>query len=307
MAQLGAALAQAGDVTRADAAYAVALGAPPRRSARLRYVDYGSELRDSAAVLAFTAGNPGKRPRLTEVMDRVAELFARANRTSTQEQAWLLMAAEAAVRESGGTMTTAIGNAAPQSSGKPVYLRRELGSGAAPVTITNRGTHPAWRTISISGVPRADLPEERSGYTVSRAAYTRDGTPVDLSKARQSERFVVVVNGSRADPARAARTLVIDLLPAGFEIESAIPAGGRSPAGFAWLKGTTETAYTEARDDRYVSALDLAEGVKDFSLAYIVRAVTPGDFIYPALVVEDMYDPETTGRTAIGKLSVSPK
>src|SRR5918999_3272110 len=57
-------------------------------------------------------------------------LFARANRTSTQEQAWLLMAAEAAVRESGGTMTTAVGNAAPQTSGKPVYVRRELGSGA---------------------------------------------------------------------------------------------------------------------------------------------------------------------------------
>ena len=304
MAQLGAALAQAGDVVRAGTAYAAALGAPPRRPAGLRYVDYGSELRDSAAVLAFTAGNPGKQPRLTEVMDRVAELFARANRTSTQEQAWLLMAAEAAARESGGTMTTAIGSAAPQTSGKAVYLRRELGTGAAPVTIANRGATPAWRTVSISGVPKADLPEERSGYTVSRVVYNRDGTPADLSKVRQSELFVVVISGSRADPARAARTLVIDLLPAGFEIESAIPAGGRSPAGYTWLKSPTDTAYTEARDDRYVSALDLTAGVKDFTLAYVVRAVTPGEFTYPALVVEDMYDPETAGRTAIGRLSV---
>ncbi len=307
MAQLGAALTQAGDVVRAGTAYAAALGAPPRRPAGLRYVDYGSELRDSAAVLAFTAGNPGKQPRLTEVVDRVAELFARANRTSTQEQAWLLMAAEAAARESGGTMTTAIGGAAPQTGGKAVYLRRELGTGAAPVTIANRGATPAWRTVSISGVPKADLPEERSGYTVSRVVYNRDGTPADLSKARQSELFVVVISGSRADPARAARTLVIDLLPAGFEIESAIPAGGRSPAGYTWLKSPTDTAYTEARDDRYVSALDLTAGVKDFTLAYVVRAVTPGEFTYPALVVEDMYDPETAGRTAIGRLSVVPK
>ena len=43
------------------------------------------------------------------------------------------------------------------------------------------------------------------------------------------------------------------------------------------------------------------------SLAYVVRAVTPGEFTYPALVVEDMYDPETAGRTAIGRLSVVPK
>jgi len=241
------------------------------------------------------------------VMDRVAELFARANRTSTQEQAWLLMAAEAAARETGGAMTTAIGSAAPQTSGKAVYLRRELGTGAAPVTIANRGTTPTWRTVSISGVPKADLPEERSGYTVSRVVYNRDGTPADLSKVRQRELFVVVIKGSRTDPARAARTLVIDLLPAGFEIESAIPAGGKSPGGYAWLKGTTDTAYTEARDDRYISALDLTEGTKDFTLAYVVRAVTPGDFIYPALVIEDMYDPETVGRTAIGRLSVSSK
>ena len=154
MAQLGAALAQVGDVTRANAAYAAALAAPPRRPAGLRFVDYGSELRDSAAVLAFTAGNPGRTPRLTEVMDRVAELFARANRTSTQEQAWLLMAAEAAARESGGAMTTATrrrGAANQRQAGLSAPRTRQRR--APPITITNRGTNPAWRTVSISGVP----------------------------------------------------------------------------------------------------------------------------------------------------------
>ena len=46
-------------------------------------------------------------------------------------------------------------------------------------------------------------------------------------------------------------------------------------------------------------------GTPEFTLAYVVRAVTPGEFKYPALVVEDMYEPETTGRTAIGKLTCS--
>ena len=46
-------------------------------------------------------------------------------------------------------------------------------------------------------------------------------------------------------------------------------------------------------------------GAGAFTLAYVVRAVTPGEFVYPAAVVEDMYDPETAGRTAIGKLSVA--
>jgi uncharacterized protein YfaS (alpha-2-macroglobulin family) len=38
-----------------------------------------------------------------------------------------------------------------------------------------------------------------------------------------------------------------------------------------------------------------------------VRAVTPGEFKYPALAVEDMYDPETYGRTAMAKLVVTPR
>jgi uncharacterized protein YfaS (alpha-2-macroglobulin family) len=42
-------------------------------------------------------------------------------------------------------------------------------------------------------------------------------------------------------------------------------------------------------------------------LAYVVRAVTPGEFKYPALDVEDMYEPETNGRTAMGKLVVTPR
>jgi len=258
-------------------------------------------------VLSFAAGNPGMQPRLTTVMDRVAELFAHSGRTSTQEQAWLLMAAEAAVRTTGGNMTVATGDAAPQSRADPLYFRRVLGSGGASVTVTNRGDQPVWRTVSITGVVKADLPAESKGYAVGRTVSRKDGTPTDLTKARQGDVYVVTIKGTRTDTARSARSLVVDLLPAGFEIETASATGGQALSNYPWLKDLTETAYVEARDDRYVAALDLADGVKDFTLAYIVRAVTPGEFKYPAVAVEDMYEPETAGRTAIGKLTVLPK
>jgi uncharacterized protein YfaS (alpha-2-macroglobulin family) len=305
-AQLAAALAQYGDTARAAAAYDAAFAPPPKRPVGLRYVDYGSDLRDSAAVLAFAAGNRDAEPRLTAVMDRIAELFAHAGRTSTQEQAWLLMAAEAAARATGGTMTVAEGDAAPQTRAEPLYLRRPLGGGAAPATIANRGTGLAWRTISMTGVPKSDLSAESKGYTVSRTIYRPDGSPADLRKARQTDLFVIVIKGKRTDAARAARTLVVDLLPAGFEIENA-NAGGQSSWNLGWLKGLSEAAYTEQRDDRYIAALDLGENTAEFMLAYVARAVTPGEYTYPALVVEDMYEPETTGRTAIGKLTVQAR
>jgi len=303
--QLAAALAAYGDAARAEAAYAAALDRPPQRAAKWRYIDYGSELRDNAATLAFAAGNPANAPRLTAVIDRIAELFARAGHTSTQEQAWLLLAAEAAARLSGGAMTVAEGDGAPQTRSEPLYRRRPLGAGAAAETLTNKGTAPLWRSVSITGVPRTALPPESRGYTLSRTVYHRDGTPADLAKVRQSELYVVVIRGRRVNRPDPARALVVDLLPAGFEIENAAPAGG--DGGYAWLKDLTTPAYSEGRDDRYVAALDLSGNTQDFTLAYVVRAVTPGAFAYPALVVEDMYDPETGGRTAIGTLAVSPR
>jgi uncharacterized protein YfaS (alpha-2-macroglobulin family) len=306
-AQVAAALAQYGDAPRAAAAYDAALVPGSARPAAIRYVDYGSELRDGAAVLAFAAANPGNRTRLTAVIDRIAERFTRAARTSTQEQAWLLMAAEAAVRAGGGEMTVATGAAAPETRSTPLYLRRPLGSGGPDLTVTNRGSTPVWRSVSLTGVPRGDLPAENKGYLVTRNVYRPDGTNADLSKARQTDLFVVVIKATRTDAAQAAQTLVVDLLPAGFEIETATVSKGRSATDYSWLPNLTDTTYTEERDDRFVAALDLRGGAKDFTLAYVVRAVSAGEFHYPALVVEDMYEPETTGRTAMNKLTVAPR
>src|SRR5207248_10697797 len=110
----------------------------------------------------------GNQARLTAVIDRIAERFSRAARTSTQEQAWLLMAAEAAAKAGGGAITVATDGGVPQSRSEPLYLRRLLGSGAAPTAITNRADTPAWRSVSIPGVPPADLPAESRAHSASR-------------------------------------------------------------------------------------------------------------------------------------------
>jgi hypothetical protein len=306
-AQLAAALALYGDTTRAQAAYAAALSAPPPRDKALRYVDYGSELRDSAAALAFAAGDPANQPRLTAIVDRIAELFAKANRTSTQEQAWLLLAAEAAAKITGNSMTVAVGDKPAETSDKPEYFHRALGASAPAVTVANRGTQPLWRSVSITGVVKAELPAESNGYVVSRQVYNPDGTAADLTKARQTDLFVVVLAGTRKDSGQDARALIVDLLPAGFEIQNAAAPTGDASGAYSWLKDISTPTYSEARDDRYIAALDLPNGTANFTLAYVVRAVTPGTFKYPALDVEDMYDPETYGRTAMGSLTVQPR
>ena len=214
----------------------------------IRYVDYGSELRDSAAVLSFAAANPGNQARLTAVIDRIAERFSRAARTSTQEQAWLLMAAEAAVKAGGGAMTVATDGGAPQTRARaPLSAPASRLRRGRPTAITNRGDTPAWRSVSITGVPAADLPAESKGYTVSRSVFRPDGTAADLGKARQTDLFVVVIKGTRTDASQPAQTLVVDLLPAGFEIETATVSKGRSTTDYSWLPELTDATYTEQR------------------------------------------------------------
>ncbi|HEX5318023.1 MAG TPA: alpha-2-macroglobulin [Stellaceae bacterium] len=307
-AQLAAALALYGDMNRARAAYAAALSAPAGRPKTLRYVDYGSDLRDNAALLAFAAGDKALQPRLTAVVDRISGLFAHAGETSTQEKAWLLMAAEAAAKISGGSMTVATDGGAAETLKDPLYRRRPLGAGAPKVTVANKGASPIWRTVSITGVVKADLPAENKGYAVNRQVFHPDGTPADLAKVRQTDLYVVVVSGKRADASRAARTLVVDLLPAGFEIQGAgLGSSDGTSSRYDWVKNLTQPDFVEARDDRYIATVNLPQGTDNFTFAYVVRAVTPGEFKYPALDVEDMYDPETSGRTALAKLVVTPR
>ena len=44
-----------------------------------------------------------------------------------------------------------------------------------------------------------------------------------------------------------------------------------------------------------------------FRLAYVARATTPGQFVWPASRVEDMYDPASFARTRQGRLEVTAR
>ena len=41
------------------------------------------------------------------------------------------------------------------------------------------------------------------------------------------------------------------------------------------------------------------------TVAYVVRAVTPGDFAMPGVVVEDMYRPTVFARSAPGRVTIT--
>jgi hypothetical protein len=92
----------------------------------------------------------------------------------------------------------------------------------------------------------------------------------------------VVLVTVTADQAGAARLLVDDPLPAGFEIENPSLLRAGDLQGIPWLGLLETSAHQEFRAERFVAAVDRqASEPERFQLAYRVRAVTPGRFQHP--------------------------
>jgi uncharacterized protein YfaS (alpha-2-macroglobulin family) len=332
-AQLGAALAMMGDKTRSERAFATALDglevAEPNAAYTYR-ADYGSGLRDTAALVTLATETRVSTVEAPKLVNVIAKAYLGRDYTSTQEQAWMLLAANA--------LTEQAKSAKLVVNGAPVVgsVLRSLTADAlasSPLTVANEGDAPVDAVVTVIGAALAPEPPASKGFTIERSFYTLDGNPVDLKSAtggtaelKQNERLVAVVKVEAAEG--GGRLLLVDRLPAGLEIENPRIVDGGDIKSLPWLKTTAQPEHSEFRDDRFVAAFNLAPangeganaegaGTPDGSaqakgpaasatVAYVVRAVTPGSYVHPAATIEDMYRPQRYARTAAGTLTVTP-
>ncbi len=307
-AQLGAALALHGEQDRAR----VMTGkARPEQVKRIEARDYGTPLRDTAGVIAVTAGASRVVSKLFRdwsgrtIDNLVEDLSAGLTRNaylSPQEMAWTVVAAES-LAEPGKQMTLSVNGAGMQPRSEPFRIQTDGSALANGATYANVGQTPIWHRATVTGVPLAEEPAHANGFAIERSFRNMEGEPVDLAAVRQNELLIVLIEGE-ATTDLDHQALVVDLLPAGFEVENIRLADRRDTSAFAWLPPLTEVQHAEFRDDRYIAALDLDRERRTFTLAYLVRAVTPGAYRLPAVHVEDMYKPRFRARSAMGSVTV---
>jgi uncharacterized protein YfaS (alpha-2-macroglobulin family) len=308
-AQLGAALAMLGDRARAGKIFSAALSAlEAERGEGLSRPDYGSRLRDAAALLALLAEAnlaSGDMPGDGIARASAAIDAARAARsaTSTQEMNWMTIAAEALAEHAALATFTVDG----QPTKGPLYRRwSDAALLGKSITLANTGSNTAQLVTTVSGAPIETDPPVANGYAIERSFYKLDGTKIDLKSIAQNERVVVALKVTESE-ARYARLLIVDRLPAGLEIDNPALVDGGSIEAFSWLSTDVPT-HTEYRDDRFVAAFDRAPGQSAFiNIAFVARAVAPGRYVHPPATAEDMYAPERYGRTAFGELEVTAK
>ncbi|MEJ6784271.1 alpha-2-macroglobulin family protein [Aminobacter sp. Piv2-1] len=301
VAQLGASLALYGDAQRSEQTFEAALQLAKAATDYDWYrSDYGSRLRDSAAMLALAAESkpvPSVVPALVKMVaaDRVA-----ANWTSTQDDAWMLLAARAL--KAGNEAISLDVNGAAHSG---AYSERVGGADLLvnPIVVSNTGKDALQAVVTTVAPPVQPLPAGGDGFTIERTYYRLDGSEANVTEVKQNERFVVVLKISELND-WPSRIVVADMLPAGFEIDNPGLVNSANLSNFPWLT-QTEAAHLEFRNDRFVAAMDSGEGAdQEFTLAYVVRAVTPGVYAHPAANVEDMYRPQYSARTATGMMEV---
>lgn len=283
-AQLGAALAAYGDPGRADRMFreASAMLESTGDDGQFWRADYGTDLRDAAAVLtlAVEAGS--------EAVDRdalLARIGAADGPLSTQEATWSLLAANALLGEAPGAGLSLDGAALAG----PVLALAGPEALSVPRVLSNTGATETLLTVTTMGVPDVPEPPSGNGYGIERRYFTLEGEPADPASVAQGTRLVTLVTVTPWSYS-SGRLMVTDPLPAGFEIDNPNLIRAGDIAALDWLQVTTETENAEFREDRFLAAVDWSSD-KPLRLAYIVRAVTPGVFHHPAPSVEDMYRP----------------
>jgi len=295
-AQIGAGLASIGDRARAVSAFDSAVSVLGYNNAGDWYQ---TPVRDLAGVTALVA-EAGVEDRVEGLASRLARDLPEAARMTTQEQAHVLMAARAFAGDSEALSLEWGGESLEARS---VTLDADaLGEGRE---LTNRGDQPVWVTALARGVPVEAPDSAEEGVSVDRSLTDRRGNAVDTPAIRRGDQIIVALTIT-PQQTRAMPLIVSDLLPAGFEIEGILRQSDAGDTGpYAFLGDLAPTQAAEARDDRFVAAIN-TRGTDPVRVAYMVRAVTPGQFTHAGTVVEDMYRPDVFARSDAGRVVIRP-
>ncbi|MFT7520231.1 MAG: hypothetical protein ACI9MC_002376, partial [Kiritimatiellia bacterium] len=180
--------------------------------------------------------------------------------------------------------------------------------GTQKLTIAKEGSGRLYYRIGMRYAPSdLNLKAADHGFAVERvyegiddaSDVTRldDGTWQIRAGARIRVRLTMVA------PARRTHVALVDPLPGGFEAQNpalavtgSLPEDPNQPASPYWWWRSAWYTHQNLRDERSEAFTELLwAGVHTYS--YVAIASTPGQYVVPPTKAEEMYHPETFGRS----------
>lgn len=193
-----------------------------------------------------------------------------------------------------------------------VPMKELLGEAAKDLILAKTGPGRLYYRLGLTYAPsNLHLDPENRGFSVTRQYSLASG---DGSVEKRKDGTWVVAAGSYVrvnvqvtTPDRRYYVAVVDPLPAGLEIvnekfqTSSRQATG-SAGGYWWW---SPWEHAEKRDDRVQLFRDRLQAGA-YGYTYVARATTIGSFVVPPTRAEEMYTPETFGRSGTEAFIVTP-
>lgn len=299
VARLALALNAAGDKRRSRIAADKALALRPDDAQWRR--DYGSTVRDLSMVVAlFTEGKievPGLAGLLTALEDEL-----RKNPWLNTQERFALFRLALAFAQNDETVSLSVTEGTATRSlvtNGPVVLTLSAEALTKGLTLVSKAKAPLFVSSVVTGYSKTPPPKQDGRIAVSREFFALDGRSLDPGTVASGTLLLVNLRVKAVE--RVPDALVVDFLPAGFEIENpnfenSIRCDETVVRGKPVWRHAEENPliHAEYRDDRFAAAVHLFKG-EEFNLFYVVRAVTPGTFTVPPPFAESMYKPEIRG------------
>ena len=310
LVQLGVALKLMGDAPRGE--QAIKLGLQTRRSdERIWMADYGSELRDKAMILSLLEENKLLPDQQSNLLLELSNLAFSQKWLSTQESNALFLAGRNWQTAKGDWQSQVSFTDEPLASGQSI-TRNLTAEQLELLQVTNTGTGNLYLRLDSVGYPQQAPASYSNVLHIERHFLDAKGNSKSLSELKSGE-LVMVWLDVWADK-NVPDALVVDLLPAGLELENqnlsessaSLSDSDNQVQGLLSQMQQSDIQHLEFRDDRFVAALPLNES-QHATLVYLARAVTPGTYQVPVSQVESMYVPQwrATGAST-GMLTVHP-
>lgn len=268
--------------------------------------DYGSEIRDQAQILSLLMKSNLAPAEQSAYLLALSRNLQDQRYLSTQELNAVFIAGWL-VNQTRTTGSYEIRlNDQPRLLDKPLsraFSYEDLSHG---LTIDNRNEKaPIYLRFDVTGYNK-QAPQATSAsnvLTVKRRYFDLNGQAISAQHLNVGDLLVVMleVNAKK----ELSDALIVDLLPAGLELEnqnltnsSVLLANIPAIADLINAENSDDIKYQEYRDDRYVTSVGVHDYVYNQSrfyrkrVFYLARAVTPGHYMVPAPFVESMYHPD---------------
>lgn len=294
--QLGLALQLAGDQIRADSAINEALANVEKFGTAGVY--YASQVRDLALASFWLIEAKQQSSQWLPLLQELSARLAQRQWLSTQERNALFLIARALRDVENSQLHAAYQLAGQTSVAKYQAIQLPITSEQLKqqISVKNLAQENLYFNLSAAGYSKKQPEPENAGLQIARRYYQLNGEPFTAQKLRSGDKLIVELTVQ--SPQRLRHALVVDLLPAGLEIENQNLADSYDQTqlevegvAIAKIMSNLAVKYREHRDDRFVMALDLASK-RTQRIYYLVRAVTPGIYQIPPTFGEDMYRPE---------------